>query len=98
MNDRDRDREDVEERLHQASGGEVESGRRAETAEPAEEPDDLSSSGADTPGVREEDARATTERVERMQREGKGLGGTSTDGRADLPGEEEIEKATRGED
>lgn len=60
---------------------------------------DDTSEGGDTPEVvREEDSRAATDRIERMQREGKGMGGTSTQGRSDVVDEEAIEKATRGEE
>lgn len=60
---------------------------------------DLSTSQAEAPEeVREEDSRAATERIERMQQEGKGMGGTSTQGRTDVVDEEAIEDAARGEE
>ena len=91
--------DDMEQRVHRASPGEPEAGVRAESTQPVEERREASSSGRDTPDeARDEDSRAATERIERMQQEGKGMGGTSTQGRSDLVDEEAIEEATRGEE
>lgn len=48
--------------------------------------------------VRDKDDRDATERIERMQQEGKGVGGTSTQGRTDSGDEEAIERAASRED
>lgn len=97
--DRDQSQDDMEERVRQASGGEPESGVRAESGPDSGRQDRGAAGGGDTPEVvREEDSRAATERVERLQQEGKGIGGTSTQGRTDVTDEEAIERATRGEE
>lgn len=101
MSDRKRNGDDLEQRVQQASGGEPEAGIRAEKE--AGDGDGSANRGAagrgDTPDeVREQDSRAATERIERMQREGKGMGGTSTQGRTDNADEDAIAEATRGEE
>lgn len=99
--DRSQSDADMEQRVKRASAGEPEAGVRAESAEStdsAEERRAVSTSEGDTPHVvRDEDSRAASERVRRMQQEGKGMGGTPTDGRSDVVDEEAIEDATRGE-
>lgn len=100
MTDRDRTQDDdVDKRVRRASGGEPEAGVRAESAEPVEERGAAATSDDDAPDpVREKDERAATERIERMQQEGKGMDGTSTQGRTDVADEEAIEDATRGKE
>lgn len=103
MTDEERDRNDrMEQRVRQASPGEPEAGVRAESTEPEEErgaPSTSQPHDPDSPDpVRDEDTGATTDRIQRMQREGKGMGGTSTQGRMDVADEGAIEEATRGEE
>lgn len=103
MTDEKRGRDDdMKQRVRQASPGEPEAGVRAESTEPDEDRRSASTSQPDAPDFpdteRDEDTGAVTERIERMQREGKGMGGTSTQGRTDVVDEEAIEKATRGEE
>lgn len=102
MTDEKRGRDDdMEQRVRQASPGEPEAGVRAESTD-RQDRRDTSTSQPDAPDSpdteREEDTGAVTERIERMQREGKGMGGTSTQGRTDVVDEEAVEKATRGEE
>lgn len=99
--DHDTSEDELQQRVRRASGGEPEAGLRAESesGSRSDRTDRGAAGEGDTPDVvRDEDARAATERVERMQREGKGMGGTSTQGRSDVVDEESIEKATRGEE
>lgn len=100
MTDRNRSQnDDMDKRVRRASGGEPEAGARAESADLVEERRAASTSDSDAPDpVRDKDERAATERIERMQQEGKGMGGTSTQGRTDVADEEAIEDATRGKE
>lgn len=102
MNDQNRssnDRnDDMDKRVRQASPGEPAAGARAES-EGDRQRRAASTSGDDAPNpVRAEDDRDATERIERMQQEGKGMGGTSTQGRTDSADEGAIERAASGED
>lgn len=91
--------EDMDKRVRQASPGEPESGVRAESGEGDRQRRAESTSNDDAPNpVRAKDDRDATERVERMQQEGKGMGGTSTQGRTDSADEGAIERAASGED
>lgn len=94
MTDPKRTDDDMDQRVRQASGGEPEAGVRAETADPGEDRGAASTSRSDAPDpVRTKDEQDATDRVERLQQEGKGMRGTSTQGRTDVVDEEAIQDA-----
>lgn len=89
------ERNEMEKRVGQASGGEPEAGVRAEGAE--ERDTSHSTSRDEAPDrLSDEAVEAERERIEKLQSEGQGARGRSTEGREDQADESAIREATEG--
>lgn len=89
--------DDMDERVHQASPGEPEAGVRAESEGDRQRTAESTGSDDAPEPVRARDDQDATKRIERMQQEGKGMGGKSTQGRTDSADDEAIRRATSGQ-
>ncbi len=90
--------DDMDKRVRQASPGEPAAGLRAESEDDRQRRAQSTSSDDAPNPVRARNDQAATERIERLQQEGKGMGGKSTQGRTDSADEEAIERAASGDD
>ena len=96
------ERDEIEQKVEQASGGEPAADMSPEDAPEPTAPEgvepDATTSSEDAPDRLNQEAReAESERIRSTQEEGKGIRGEATGGREDLGDEESVREAAEGE-